>query len=88
MRPIEFDSQTEVYSYIRNGRAVAGSEMPVRVEADGIVSRWAFTDNERKAIAAGANIELKTFGPTTPPLSMLVTTWEAGEYDPEGATPA
>lgn len=80
MKPVEFNGQTQVYSVIERGRAVPGTEMPVRIDPDGIVSHWTFTDNEREAIAAGANLQLKTFGPTTPPLSMLVCTWEAGTY--------
>lgn len=73
VRPIHFRGETTVYHALDTaGRALPDSAMPVRIDSDGIVSVWAPTDEERKAIAAGANIELKTYGNKTPPLSMIV----------------
>ena len=72
MKPVEFAEQDEVYSYIKDGKVVPDTEIPVRHDPDGIASVWDFTDEERERIAAGATIELKTFGSTTPPLSMIV----------------
>lgn len=82
MKPIEFDGQTKVYHALRgDGSPYPDSALPVRIDSDGIVSVWGLTPQEREAIAAGANVELKTFGQKTPPLSLCV---RAAEEDSDG----
>lgn len=39
-----------------------------------IFSVWTFTDEERKALAEGANIELALYHEPIPPISIIVTT--------------
>jgi hypothetical protein len=48
-------------------------------------SVWVPTDEERKEIADGANVELITHGEGTPPVSMRVDTTPLGKAHPEHA---
>jgi hypothetical protein len=48
-------------------QAIDGDGSPV------IASTWTFTDDERAAITAGANIELIVHGTQHPPVGMLIT---------------
>jgi hypothetical protein len=49
-----------------------------------IRSCWVPTDEERATIAAGANVELITWGTGTPPVAMGVVTYPLGK-PPEAA---
>lgn len=47
-----------------------------------ICSVWVPTDEERRAIARGDNIELAVWGTGTPPVSLAVTTEQPGGASP------
>lgn len=53
------------------------NDLWARVDSAGgvvtVSSVWELTDDERAAVAAGANIELTVWGPGTPPVSMRTT---------------
>ena len=71
MKPRRTPSSNKVF------RLVGGTEdndLWVRQDEQGIASVWELDDDERAAVALGANIELMVFGAGTPPVSLAVTT--------------
>jgi hypothetical protein len=53
----------------------ASGELPFRRDGHGrVFTVWAFTDDEREAIAAGANIEVRVnVSPAPPPMAIKIT---------------
>lgn len=81
MRPRRFKSANKVF------RLEGGNEdndLWVRQGSDHegyatIISVWQPTEEERRAIAEGANIELCVWTRRTPPVSIIVTSEELGK---------
>lgn len=48
-----------------------------------IGSTWQLTDEERAAIADGANVELLVFGTEHPPVTMRLSDYQLGKPPPE-----
>jgi hypothetical protein len=81
MKPVHFDGETDVFHVIQHGEIVPDTELPLAIvdSADHgktMTSVWMLDDAEREAVANGANIELRTYGPATPPVSLAVSTRE------------
>ena len=79
MKPAHFDGETAVFHVIEEGQVVAGTELPLLHERDELTGQmtltsvWELDDEERELVANGANIELRTWGGATPPVSLAVS---------------
>lgn len=69
-----------VVDRLQGKEQISGNNIPLRtLRADGqmgaVISRWTLTDEQRKAIAAGADIflELSTFNQPLQPIRMAVS---------------
>lgn len=71
MRPIRTNSTPHTYS----GKNVGPDcgDLPCRVDDTGVTAIFALTDDERRAITQGANIELKVWAAPLPPVALAVT---------------
>ena len=64
------------------------ANLPCRREGHETFSVWALNDDERRQIAAGANIRLGLHGGhPIPPVSLQVVSAERGPYAPRGESP-
>lgn len=75
MKPVLFEGHDVVLGAPKNWNAEKQGEcigLPVMRERDGYLSCWELTDDERKAIAAGANVWLKIVGDGHPPVWIAV----------------
>lgn len=78
MHPI----RTEHSNFTYQGPTPEIADLPCRVDRNSCYATYAFTDEEREAIAQGANVEIAIHQRPIPPISLIVT--DATEVEGDG----
>lgn len=82
MKPRRTHLSNKVYSLIGGNE---DNDLWVYDDGEYLRSCWVLTDEERKAIAEGCNIELIVWGQGTPPVAMGVVNYPLGAVPNEGS---